>query len=1014
MVEPQSFLMVPDSVSDRILLFNPIDGSLENDNFIDGSEDTGLGIFETPLNAIQVDDEIWVADQVADALFRFNLSGEYIGIVGDGDGDGDTDGVDNIRGIEYAGGLVYVSNSGDDNDAPGDGEVVVVFNPEGENLGFFDTGDPYDIFAFNGELLISDINSNDDGGEDIDRYTLDGINSTLIDTFVESDGETGIDFPQQISALSNGNLLVAGFSTPGGFYEYDASGNQANLLNADDGFAERVRGAYQLENGNILWSGGDGIVSTDPATGENTDIYTVNTSDFRPSTRYIELLTGSAPTMERNGYKPGDAFDLVTPPPTYEGELSPGEQANADFVDQLEGEALLDELQDGGYVIYFRHAMTERDFADQVTADVTDFSTQRVLSEFGIKQSLAIGEGFENGNIPIDEVITSEYGRAIKTAAIAFGEYQKDSALNFLPFEDYTDAQVEEMRANITPFLTAEPGEGVNTVIVGHDDLFEAGAGIYPDPQGIAYILDPDGNGSFDIVANLLPEEWVQLAGENGTPESDTPTPVESNSEIGDGAAPVPSEVAEASNGYEPGDAFDLVTPPPTYEGELNPGEQANADFVDLLEGEALLDELQDGGHVIYFRHAMTERDFADQLTADVNDFSTQRVVSEFGVKQSLAIGEGFEQGNIPFDQVITSEYGRAVETAAIAFGEYHKDAALNFLPFEDYTDAQVEQMRENVTPFLTMLPDAGTNNIIVGHDDLFEAGTGIYPDPQGIAYVLTPDGNGDFEIIANLLPEEWAQLSEVTIGELIGTDGNDRLFGSTGVDVINALAGSDAVFGRGGDDTIEGGSESDRLFGEAGDDTISGGSESDRAFGGEGNDTIDGGSEQDRLFGDAGDDILTGGSGGDRLFGGEGSDIAFGGSGRDRIFGGEERDVLIGDMGDDFLSGGAGDDILMGVTGRDTLVGNAGADLFVFGTGDGQDVVKDFEIGTDTIGLVTGELTFEDLMITQRGSATLLGVADSGESLAVLRNVQADLLTADSFAIVPNVTSVEEAQTLI
>ncbi|MEO1187040.1 MAG: hypothetical protein AAFX46_21250, partial [Cyanobacteria bacterium J06636_27] len=51
------------------------------------------------------------------------------------------------------------------------------------------------------------------------------------------------------------------------------------------------------------------------------------------------------------GWRPGDSSDLVTPPPMYEGELSPGEQANADFVDQLEGEALLNDLQDGGYVI---------------------------------------------------------------------------------------------------------------------------------------------------------------------------------------------------------------------------------------------------------------------------------------------------------------------------------------------------------------------------------------------------------------------------------------------------------------------------------------------------------------------------------------------------------------------------------------------------------------------------------------------------------------------------------------
>ncbi|MEM8828062.1 MAG: hypothetical protein AAGE96_01735 [Cyanobacteria bacterium P01_G01_bin.19] len=286
-----SFVMIPDSVRDRILLFDANDGSLVDDNFIDGSDETGLGIFTTPLNAIQVDDEIWVSDQVADSIFRFDLQGNYINRVDDSDFDGDTDGLDNIRGIEFVDGLVYVSNSGDGNDAPGDGEVVVVFDTEGNNLGFFDTGDPFDIKAYNGELLITDVNRDSDGGEDIDRYSINGVDSTFLGTFVESDGETGIDFPQQITLReSNGNVLVGGFSRPGGIYEYDSQGNQVDFFDAEDGFANIVRAAYELGNGKIIWSGGDGVIVTDPNTGEDIDIYTVNNQDFRPGARYIEPL----------------------------------------------------------------------------------------------------------------------------------------------------------------------------------------------------------------------------------------------------------------------------------------------------------------------------------------------------------------------------------------------------------------------------------------------------------------------------------------------------------------------------------------------------------------------------------------------------------------------------------------------------------------------------------------------------------------------------------------------------
>ena len=198
-------------------------------------------------------------------------------------------------------------------------------------------------------------------------------------------------------------------------------------------------------------------------------------------------------------------------------------------------------------------------------------------------------------------------------------------------------------------------------------------------------------------------------------------------------------------------------------EGEpLSPGEQANADFQDKLSGAELLAALKQGGHVIYFRHAQTERDYADQADPNMSleDCETQRKLSEAGIRDAGDIGAAFTAKEIPVGKVVASEYCRAWQTAELAFGRYdEKNPKLNFLPFEEYTEAQVEEMKANVTPLLTAVPESGTNTVIVGHDDLFEAATGIYPEPQGIAYVLTPDGAGAFELVANLLPAEWADL---------------------------------------------------------------------------------------------------------------------------------------------------------------------------------------------------------------------------------------------------------------
>ena len=194
--------------------------------------------------------------------------------------------------------------------------------------------------------------------------------------------------------------------------------------------------------------------------------------------------------------------------------LSEGEIANRDFQDVIKINKLLNNLRNGGYIIYFRHAQTVKDYADQADPDLdlTDCSTQRKLSLKGIQDARDIGKAFTNKKIPIGKIITSEYCRSWKTANYAFGRVdKKDSRLNFLPYEDYTPDHINLMRKNVSPILSEQPKEGKNTIIVGHDDIFESATGIYPDPQGIAYIIKPLGKGKFQLIANILPSEWSKL-----------------------------------------------------------------------------------------------------------------------------------------------------------------------------------------------------------------------------------------------------------------------------------------------------------------------------------------------------------------------------------------------------------------------------------------------------------------------------------------------------------------------
>ena len=183
------------------------------------------------------------------------------------------------------------------------------------------------------------------------------------------------------------------------------------------------------------------------------------------------------------------------------------------------------------------------------------------------------------------------------------------------------------------------------------------------------------------------------------------------------------------------------------------------ASLAEDMSLDDLVAALQDGGHVLYIRHASTESDYADQIDAVMGDCSTQRVLSEDGWAEARQIGAAFERLNIPVNEVISSEYCRAWQTAALAFGRYAKASDLNFEPDDPYTDEQMAAMSERLTPHLSTVPQDGENTVLVGHDDPFEAATGIYPEPMGVTYVIRPAGDGEFEVLGHIPLADWESV---------------------------------------------------------------------------------------------------------------------------------------------------------------------------------------------------------------------------------------------------------------
>lgn len=195
-----------------------------------------------------------------------------------------------------------------------------------------------------------------------------------------------------------------------------------------------------------------------------------------------------------------------------------------------------------------------------------------------------------------------------------------------------------------------------------------------------------------------------------------------------------------------------------------------------------------------------------------------------------------------------------------------------------------------------------------------------------------------------------------------------DDLTGTSGADAISGLRGADTISGLGGADTLEGGGGKDVITGNGGRDVISGNG---------GRDDLDGNGGRDMVSGNGGRDIVKGGGGKDTLEGGGGKDFLDGGRGRD------------------FLDGSNGADTLVGGKGNDVLTGGGGLDTFRFTRGDGRDTITDFDQFRDTIEIIDGAESFDDLMITQAGDNVRIKFANV---TIIVEDQQVDDFTAADF----------------
>ena len=179
--------------------------------------------------------------------------------------------------------------------------------------------------------------------------------------------------------------------------------------------------------------------------------------------------------------------------------------------ERLNAVELVEALQNGGYVVYLRHAATDRSKEDDVVLDLDDCTTQRNLSTAGREQARQIGRAFRELGIPVDRVLSSEYCRTRETAELAFGRAKLEPALTGFPEEG--DAGYEERITQTKSLLANLPPAGANTVLVAHVKNLDETAAISIE-EGELAVFEPLGGTRYRYRGRIPASAWPQLAEE--------------------------------------------------------------------------------------------------------------------------------------------------------------------------------------------------------------------------------------------------------------------------------------------------------------------------------------------------------------------------------------------------------------------------------------------------------------------------------------------------------------------
>jgi phosphohistidine phosphatase SixA len=173
--------------------------------------------------------------------------------------------------------------------------------------------------------------------------------------------------------------------------------------------------------------------------------------------------------------------------------------------------------------------------------------------------------------------------------------------------------------------------------------------------------------------------------------------------------------------------------------------------FLNFLLTQAWAADVLQEGNIILFRHANAPG-VGDPPNFKIDDCTTQRNLDDAGRTQARRIGEYLAEKGVKVNRVVTSQWCRCKETAAIAFPNLQKDAMQENAVFSSFFSERQQEPQSTATAKAILLGWKGPGHlVVVTHQVNITGLTNVFPQ-SGEGIVLQRQGN-QLKVVGRITP---------------------------------------------------------------------------------------------------------------------------------------------------------------------------------------------------------------------------------------------------------------------